>query len=895
MQTALEAFFNSSYMPHGHCYLWQPGILWVNVIADLLIATAYFSIPIALWIFVKQRKDLRFKRIFILFALFILCCGITHLFSIYTIWHGSYGVHGILKAITAIISMTTAFVLFKQINTLLAIPSAQQLEEAINRAAMEKARRAHAEQTQKSEAIFKFSLELLPTGLLVIDTNQTIRVVNNALAKLFEYEPDELIGMPLEALLNNDQAKFHHVLTQSYLNQPEQAHAMASGRTVRGKTKHGNEVWVEVSLSMHDFNNEKHVFASVNNTHETISDLNFVFEKSNRLQRVIDATEDGIWEWNIQSNDVWYSNRLMHMLGVNPDTTKADFNLWREHIHPDDKDRVLEALEQHVTEQKKYDVTYRGQSSPGQYQWIRARGNTILDTDNQPLLMSGTLTNVNYLKELEIEVSEKSRFLNAVLNKSLSGMFIYDLQQQRITFVNKQFCEITGYDFEQLDLMQNQHGFIHLIHPDDQPLLQTQFNDLCDDNTLESNSLEFRLQHHDTHWVWCFSKQSVYSFNEQNRAKEIIGTFFDISDQKEQQDKIRSLSQDFYTTFEQAAVGIAHVGLDGSWLKANKKICEILGYDLDELLNMNFQTITYPDDLNEDLELVAALMSGEQSQYSIEKRYICKSGRIIWAYLTVSLVIDDRDNPSHFISVIEDITERKEVEGALAESNLALEKFAYSASHDLQEPLRKISAFSDSLSDRLDGRLTDPDAVYELSRITDAASRMRGMINSLLQLSRYSKHQLNKELLQFSDLVALLKEDLSQAIKESQCTILLEQDFIIEADLNSFLQVLRNLVTNSIRYRDNTRALVVTFSSQMMNDKLILTITDNGVGFDQQYASDIFQPFKRLASNKIQGYGMGLAICKQIIRAHEGDIKATSHQSFGCEFIITLPQQGIHS
>ncbi|MBE0363617.1 hypothetical protein PULV_a1086 [Pseudoalteromonas ulvae UL12] len=73
----------------------------------------------------------------------------------------------------------------------------------------------------------------------------------------------------------------------------------------------------------------------------------------------------------------------------------------------------------------------------------------------------------------------------------------------------------------------------------------------------------------------------------------------------------------------------------------------------------------------------------------------------------------------------------------------------------------------------------------------------------------------------------------------------------------------------------------------------MLTITDNGIGFDQKYASDIFQPFKRLAPNKILGYGMGLAICKQIIRAHEGDIKANSHQSLGCEFIITLPTKGV--
>ena len=141
----------------------------------------------------------------------------------------------------------------------------------------------------------------------------------------------------------------------------------------------------------------------------------------------------------------------------------------------------------------------------------------------------------------------------------------------------------------------------------------TQFNNLGTDTSLEANSLEFRLQHQNSQWVWCFSKQSVYSYNEHNVAKEIIGTFFDITDQKEQKNQIRALSQDFYTTFEQAAVGIAHVGLDGSWLKANKKICEILGYDLDELLRLNFQTITFPDDLNDDLELVATLMSGKQS------------------------------------------------------------------------------------------------------------------------------------------------------------------------------------------------------------------------------------------------------------------------------------------
>ncbi|MDP5212922.1 PAS domain S-box protein [Pseudoalteromonas tunicata] len=889
MLDTFTGFFNPNYMPHGHCYLWQPAILWTNVIADLLIASAYFSIPIALFIFIRQRQDLKYKRIFILFALFILCCGITHLFAIYTIWHGSYGLHGILKAITAIVSVLTAFVLFKNINTLLAIPSTKQFEQAISKAEYEKSRRFQLEQAQKAEAIFKFSLELQPTALLVVDANQVIRVTNKALERLFQYDTDELIGKSLHCLLLDEQAKFHHVLTKGYFEKPAQGHAMAQGRTVRGKTKYGEEIWIEINLSIHHFENEKHAFASVNSVNPPNTELNFVFEKSNRLQRVIDATEDGIWEWNIQTNDVWYSNRLMQMLGCDPETIKPDFRLWQDHVHPDDKARVFEALDRHLKYQEKYDVTYRGLSENQQYQWIRTRGKTIYDTDNKPLLMSGTLTNINQLKELELQFSQKSHFLKAVLNKSLCAIFIYNIHNQKITFINEQYSEITGYSFEQLNQIQYQHHLFTLFHPDDQTKLSSHYNTLTVNKNKEAQGLEFRIKHAQGQWIWCLSKDSPYSFDEQGQAIEIIGTFFDVSEQKQQRDKIKALAQDFYTTFEQAAVGIAHVGLDGTWLKANRKLCEILGYSHDELLSFNFQNITYPEDLYIDLELVAQLLADEFAQYSMEKRYICKNGKIIWAFLTVSVVRDEYHNPSHFISVVEDISERKAVEQALAESNLALEKFAYSASHDLQEPLRKISAFSDSLSERLKGKLDDEDAEYELSRLTDAASRMRGMIHSLLQLSRYSKHQLNKEPIRFSDLLAIIREDLSELIMESDCNLILEQDFTIYADLNSFLQVLRNLITNSIRYKQAELQPIVKFSHKLSEQELTIRVSDNGTGFDEKYASEIFQPFKRLASAKVKGYGMGLAICKQIIKAHGGEIKVESHCNQGTTFTVILP------
>lgn len=127
-------FFSNDYMPHGHCYLWLPSILWVNVISDLLIAAAYFSIPVVLVLVVRARKDIKFRGVFMLFAAFILMCGITHLFAVYTIWHGSYGWHGIAKLITALVSVATALVLLINRKAMISIPTAYQLELALEKA-----------------------------------------------------------------------------------------------------------------------------------------------------------------------------------------------------------------------------------------------------------------------------------------------------------------------------------------------------------------------------------------------------------------------------------------------------------------------------------------------------------------------------------------------------------------------------------------------------------------------------------------------------------------------------------------------------------------------------------------------------------------------------------------
>ncbi|MEO0847240.1 MAG: PAS domain S-box protein [Cyanobacteria bacterium J06648_1] len=179
-------------------------------------------------------------------------------------------------------------------------------------------------------------------------------------------------------------------------------------------------------------------------------------------------------------------------------------------------------------------------------------------------------------------------------------------------------------------------------------------------------------------------------FDHQGEVTSIVGIATDITLQKQAQAKILASETRFRNTFEQAAVGIAHVAPDGKWLRVNQKLCQIIGYPKDELLQKTFQDITHPEDLNNDLKYVRQILAGEIPTYSLEKRYIRKDGANIWINLTVSLVRNSDGEPDYFISVIEDISNRKYLELSLQKtlkrlSNLHLIDRAILAAEHPQE------------------------------------------------------------------------------------------------------------------------------------------------------------------------------------------------------------------
>lgn len=236
---------------------------------------------------------------------------------------------------------------------------------------------------------------------------------------------------------------------------------------------------------------------------------------------------------------------------------------------------------------------------------------------------------------------------------------------------------------------------------------------------------------------------------------------------------------------------------------------------------------------------------------------------------------------------------------ALARSNKELEAFAYISSHDLQEPLRKIQTLSSMITERESGRLSETGQDY-FNRIRNAAGRMQSLINDLLAYSRVDMAERSFKDTDLTEIVRQVREDLAEELQKHRAIIEVGEMCTLKLIPYQFRQLLQNLFTNSIKFANPTVAPHITISCRRVTASLPgyrkdtlfhqITVADNGIGFEQQYADKIFTLFQRLNDRKLySGTGIGLAIVKKIVQNHHGYITASGSPNQGATFTIYLP------
>jgi PAS domain S-box-containing protein len=231
----------------------------------------------------------------------------------------------------------------------------------------------------------------------------------------------------------------------------------------------------------------------------------------------------------------------------------------------------------------------------------------------------------------------------------------------------------------------------------------------------------------------------------------------------------------------------------------------------------------------------------------------------------------------------------QEYAARLESANQELRSFAFIASHDLQEPLRKIQAFAERLKSHAAGALDDTSLLF-LDRIQNASARMQEMISGLLAYSRVHTHNLPFKTIDLGQVAREVLTDLEVSIEAAEAEITLAELPVIEADPLQMRQLLQNLIGNALKFRrPGIPARIQITSTFQSPDRVQIEIADNGIGFDPKHASLLFQPFSRLHGRVYEGTGMGLAICRKTVERHRGGISVESCPGMGTTFYVTLP------
>jgi PAS domain S-box-containing protein len=539
-------------------------------------------------------------------------------------------------------------------------------------------------------------------------------------------------------------------------------------------------------------------------------------ESEERWHLAVRGNNDGIWDWNVKTNAVFFSTRWKEMLGYEEQEIDNHVDEWSSRVHPDDLDWVVEEIQDHFAKKTPFYISeHRVKCKDGSYKWILDRGQALWDEDGNVVRMTGSHTDITERKLAEEELQRqnlRSQLFANVTLKIRQSLEINDILQTSVTEVQKLL------NADRVLIVKLRSDGVIAVAESVVPGFPVVLGEHIIDECFQSDYIE------------------LYG---QGRIKPI---------------------NDIY----QAKIRDCHVKLLQRFAVRANLVVPILRQNL-----------------------LWGLIIAHQCAHPRQ-----------WSEWEIQLLKQLADQIGVALAQAKLLQQETLQRQELARSNEELQQFAFVASHDLQEPLRKIKTFGDRLKVTY-GDILTPQGQDYLERMQNAASRMQTLIEDLLTLSRVTSRGEPFISVNLTHIVQEVISDLEIRIQQTGAVVEVQDLPTIDADPLQMRQLLQNLIGNALKFhRPETPPIVKVYSQDLHSQSnqvasgeyFQLIIEDNGIGFEEKYLQRIFNVFQRLhGRSQYEGTGIGLAICKKIVERHHGSITASSQLGQGATFIVTLP------
>ncbi|MBW4570058.1 MAG: PAS domain-containing protein [Tolypothrix carrinoi HA7290-LM1] len=750
-------------------------------------------------------------------------------------------------------------------------------------------------------------------------------------------------------LLSAEPVIINDLRTETRFNEPNllHDHQVVSGMSViiQGKERPFGVLGAHTTQARNFNRDEVYFLQAVANILATAIDRQKIEdalrESEQRWQLAVQGTNDGIWDWNIKTNQMFVSTRWKEMLGFEQQEISNYLDEWSTRVHPDDIVRVRQLIQDHFAKRIPFYISeHRMRCKHNAYKWILDRGQAQWDEDGNVIRMVGSYTDITERKLAEEQLRQSEERFQIVVRATNDVVWDWDLLKNQVWW--NQNVQALGYSTEYISL--DTRWWQEHIHPEDRLRVVSNIN-TATKSGKQFWSNEYRFLRSNNTYADILDRGYVV-YDNTRKAVRMIGAMMDMSDRKRVEEelvkqnmrsqlfsdvtvKIREsldINEVLHTSVTEVQqllhadrVVIFRLWSDGSGTIVKEAV--VPGFPVLQAQNMidpcfnehyiekyrhgRIGSIHDVDKANIDpcyykmlqsfaakANLVVPILFKNQL-WGLLIAHQCAHPRN-WTTWETELLRQLADQIGIAVSQAQLLEQETRQRQELARSNDELQQFAFIASHDLQEPLRKIKTFGDRLKATCGDAFTAQGRDY-LERMQNAAQRMQSLIEDLLTLSRVTTRAQPFVSVNLAQVTQEVLSDLEVTIQQSGACVEVGEFATVTADPLQMRQLLQNLIGNALKFHRPEEVPFVkiyTEASRAINGSEFchIVVEDRGIGFDEKYIDRIFNVFQRLhGRSEYDGTGIGLAICRKIAERHNGSITAQSQPGHGAKFIVTLP------